>query len=140
MAQTPGELLAKLEETVRHLGDPNKAIWLPGRCTRNDPPTGTNTFTGTMTFSTISSPCTSPKHPNGCEGAWDVGDLEPLPDKPTVKQMREAFLMMRGDVAEALDSIIVLIKGQQSQVVFLDKFAKGHRHKVGEGHFSDKAE
>lgn len=72
--------------------------------------------------------------------APENGDLEALPDEPTLKQLRDAVEMARADTSEALHLIMRLIQGQQNQVVFLDKFVKGHRHKVGEGHFSDRAD
>lgn len=43
-------------------------------------------------------------------------------------------------LSEALGDVLELVRGQQQQIAAVSSKHASHRHKVAEGHFSDRAE
>lgn len=71
---------------------------------------------------------------------WGGDDLAPLPEKPTVAQLKDSLLMFRADMSDTVGDLMELIRGQQRQLEALDRLIKDHRHKVAEGHYTPKPE
>lgn len=73
---------------------------------------------------------------------WDSEstNLVPFPDKTTTAHLKDALLMARGDVSEAIGDLVELIVRQQRQIEVLDRMVKDHRHLVAAGHYTPKPE
>jgi len=73
---------------------------------------------------------------------WDEKNetLVPMPEKMTAAQMREAILNARCEAGEAMAELLILIEKQQSQIEWLDRTLKAHRHQLETGAYSSKPE
>ena len=79
---------------------------------------------------------------NSLTAYWEEGleKLTPLPDEPTVAQLRDALLMTRGDAAEVGKEVLAVLAKLQGQVAWLDRALKDHRHQNETGSYSSKPE
>jgi hypothetical protein len=75
-------------------------------------------------------------------GLWDEKTEEPapIPEKPTVAQLREAIMDVRCNAGEMGAELLRLIEKQQQQIDWLDRALKSHRHQLETGTFSAKPE
>jgi hypothetical protein len=73
---------------------------------------------------------------------WDEKEeaMLPLPGNYTKEQLKEAFLNFRRESADLTQLLVTAIEKQQSQIEWLDRALKGHRHQLETGVFSSKPE
>lgn len=142
MSKTPTARLEDIEQLVERLGDSATPHWAPGRC-----PYLTETQAvqkakdaGAPRSSLSVRVCSGTGHPTDCDGAFEQGEFAPFPMKPSAKMVADAVDTFRADVAEGLKDLLELVRSQQQQIGALSTKYAGHRHKVAEGHFSDRAE
>lgn len=134
MQRNPKEILDEARKTAERLGNQDEAHWNPGRCDRLAP--GEKAPAGAKSDAW----CGQAGHPHECDVALNNGGLGPLPERPTVKHLREALIMARADASEVIRDLCILVEGQQRQLDALSRKHAVHRHKVGDGHFSDRAD
>lgn len=82
--------------------------------------------------------CQGEGHPTDCDGAYEQGDFQAFPERPTAKHVADALLTARADLSEALVYLLDLVESQQRQLQALSTKHGAHRHRIGEGHFSDR--
>lgn len=128
--QTPQQRIEEADRIAKRLADHHQAMWFPGTCPRS---ARKDAKAGELF-------CEGRGHPDDCDGAFEQGDYGPMPDKPTVKQLAETVGTDRTDTGEAIGYLLELIRGQQRQLEALSAKHASHRHMVGPGHWSDKAE
>lgn len=119
--RTPQQLIEDVKTATLRLGDARRVHWMPGVC---------------------KAPNCKQDHngPGTCDSAMNNGDWQPFPHRPTVSDVVAAIQTDRADAAEAINALLKLVTGQQRQLDAVSAKHANHRHKVGEGHFSDRAE